>query len=309
MQRFISRKNRESMVSFIILNYNTGQLVMDCIQSIRQHVKGCDYELIVVDNCSKKEEADFLQQHLDDSVRLVTARWNGGFGMGNMLGANAAKGDYLCFLNSDIVLIEDCVSPLVAYLEAHDDVACITPQQLNKERARIMSFFHPSGIRHELLGDGIMEKLCPASFPDRRKQYDSPQAVFQINGCFFLFPAEKFWAIGGFDPAVFLYTEEYDVGMRVKLHGWKCVYHPNYQFIHLGASSTKKMKGMTQRERYVSKLYTYRKYHGLLLSWIYQLCLLCQLLFKPGKWYILPAVMRGEAVSTSMRHNRYIKEI
>lgn len=292
------------MVSFIILNYNTAPLVMDCIGSIRQHVKGCDYEIVVVDNCSKQEDADWLRKQLDDSVRLVTARWNGGFGMGNMLGANAAKGDYLCFLNSDIVLIEDCVSPLVSYLKEHDDVACITPQQLNKEHARVMSFFHNAGIRHELLGDGIMEKLFPAKYPSRRKHHDTPQHVFQINGCFFLFPTEKFWGIGGFDPSIFLYTEEYDVGMRVRRHGWKCVYHPGYQFIHLGASSTKSVRGMAQRERFVSKLYTYRKYHNLTLSLIYQFILLCQLLFKPKKWYILPVTLRGEAISISMRNQR-----
>lgn len=292
------------MVSFIILNYNTADLTLDCIRSIREHIKLKDYEIIVSNNASRPDDVVQLRRNLDNSVKIVESKWNGGFGMGNMLGANVAKGDYLCFLNSDIVLTEDCVSPLVDYLKEHDDVACVSPQQLNKERARIRTFFHKAGIRHELIGDGIMEKVFPSHYPARRKIHTEPQHVFQINGCFFLFPTEKFWAIGGFDPAIFLYVEEYDIGMRVKLHGWKCVYHPGYSFIHLGSSSTKKSHRMVQRERFVSKLYTYRKYHGLLLSTIYQMIILGQLLLKPHKWYILPVVVRGEAISISMRHKK-----
>jgi hypothetical protein len=65
---------------------------------------------------------------------LVQSIYNGGFGAGNMLGANLSRGHYLCL-----------------YLEESPNVGCITPQQCNKKGEPVESFSHSNGIRHELL--------------------------------------------------------------------------------------------------------------------------------------------------------------
>ena len=74
------------------------------------------------DDCQQLEHS-LLAQHF----RLVKSRKNTGFGAGNMLGANVAACRYLCFLNNDVVLLDDCVTPLCDYLDGHPDVGCITP--------------------------------------------------------------------------------------------------------------------------------------------------------------------------------------
>ena len=83
------------MVSFIILNYNTAQITRECVDSIEKFYGDKPHEVIVVDNNSRKEEHDLLQTLLDGKdYRLVDSRINTGFGLGNMLGAFQAKGDY-----------------------------------------------------------------------------------------------------------------------------------------------------------------------------------------------------------------------
>ena len=269
------------------------------------------YEMIVVDNGSRPDEyarLDGLSSVKDPEksrLHIVRKEVNTGFGTGNMIGASVAQGDYLCFLNSDVFLVEDCVTPLCQYLESHTDVGCITPVQQKTSGRRSRSFRHDTGIWHELVGDSIRERLFPKKFPPRDsilKESTEPVSVMQINGSFMLFPTEKFWAIGGFDTSIFLYYEEYDLAQRLQMHGWKRVVHPQYTFLHVHDASTSAMRKLALRENYVSKIYTYKKYHGLLTSFIYQAILTLQLVFKPKKWYILPTVTSRHVLAHSMRH-------
>ena len=263
-----------------------------------------NYEIIVVDNGSRPEEFALLDGQESESCHIVRMDVNTGFGTGNMIGASHAQGDYLCFLNSDVFLVEDCVTPLCRYLDSHPDAGCITPVQQKADGRRSRSFRHDTGIWHELVGDSIRERLFPKKYPPRDsilKKSTEPVSVMQINGSFMLFPAKKFWAIGGFDTSIFLYYEEYDLAKRLQMKGWKRMVHPQYTFLHVHDASTSAIRKQALRENYVSKIYTYKKYHGGFTSLIFQTILTIQLIFKPQKWYILPVVMSRHVLSHSMR--------
>ena len=293
------------MVSFIILNYNSSRLAGKCVDSIKAFLPLGSYEIIVVDNGSRVEEYTLLDKLADDTCQIVRKEQNTGFGTGNMVGASVARCDYLCFLNSDVVLVEDCVTPLCRYMTEHLDVGCITPVQQKVDGRRSRSFRHDSGIWHELVGDGIREKLFPRRFPPRDsilKESTEPVSVMQINGSFMLFPADKFWAIGGFDTSIFLYYEEYDLAKRLQLKGWKRVVHPQYTFLHVHDASTSAMRRQALKENFVSKIYTYRKYHGLVATFLFRSIIALQLMVKPRKWYVLPAVLGGNPLRHSMRY-------
>lgn len=292
------------MVSFVILNFNSSLLTKKCIASIQEFMTDDNYEIIVVDNGSRPEEFALLDGQESESCHIVRMDVNTGFGTGNMIGASHAQGDYLCFLNSDVFLVEDCVTPLCRYLDSHPDVGCITPVQQKADGRRSRSFRHDTGIWHELVGDSIRERLFPKKYPPRDsilKKSTEPVSVMQINGSFMLFPAKKFWAIGGFDTSIFLYYEEYDLAKRLQMKGWKRMVHPQYTFLHVHDASTSAIRKQALRENYVSKIYTYKKYHGGFTSLIFQTILTIQLLFKPQKWYILPVVMSRHVLSHSMR--------
>ena len=292
------------MVSFVILNFNSSLLTKKCIASIQEFMTDDNYEIIVVDNGSRPEEFALLDGQESESCHIVRMDVNTGFGTGNMMGASHAQGDYLCFLNSDVFLVEDCVTPLCRYLDSHPDVGCITPVQQKADGRRSRSFRHDTGIWHELVGDSIRERLFPKKYPPRDsilKKSTEPVSVMQINGSFMLFPAKKFWAIGGFDTSIFLYYEEYDLAKRLQMKGWKRMVHPQYTFLHVHDASTSAIRKQALRENYVSKIYTYKKYHGGFTSLIFQTMLTIQLLFKPQKWYILPVVVSRHVLSHSMR--------
>lgn len=293
------------MVSFVILNFNSSLQARKCIASIQEFMTDDNYEMIVVDNGSRPEEFALLDGLESENCHIVRMDVNTGFGTGNMIGASRAQGDYLCFLNSDVFLVEDCVTPLCHYLNSHPDVGCITPVQQKADGRRSRSFRHDTGIWHELVGDSVRERLFPKKYPPRDsilKKSTEPVSVMQINGSFMLFPAKKFWAIGGFDTSIFLYYEEYDLAKRLQMKGWKRMVHPQYTFLHVHDASTSAIRKLALRENYVSKIYTYKKYHGGFTSLIFQTILTIQLIFKPQKWYILPVVVSRHVLSHSMRY-------
>ena len=66
-------------------------------------------------------------------------------------------------------------------------------------------------------------------------------------------------------------------------------------------TTTRKRKNLTRRERYISRMYVYRKHHGWVKSFLYRMLLISFAIFKPKRWYILPVLFRGELISKSMR--------
>ena len=295
------------MVSFIILNYNSSELTLKCVKSIEKYVPSGSYEVIVVNNGGSEEQRRMVSEaFVGTPHRIVECRWNGGFGLGNMFGANVARGEYLCFLNSDILLIEDCITPLCAYLEQHPDVGCITPQQFNAKGERVSSFNHAPGLRHDLIGDSLAERWFPKRYPSRKRDYTGhePFAVTQINGCFMLFSATAFWKIGGFDTNIFLYFEEYDLAVRLRRQGFQSVLHPEYKFQHIHGATIRQKKSMALRELFISKMYVFRKHHPWWLFALEHFVNFVTLCAKPHKWYIVPALFHSEAMSQSMRHQK-----
>ncbi len=91
--------------------------------------------------------------------------------------------------------------------------------------------------------------------------------------------------------------------MRLERRGWKRVIHPAHSFVHAHGATTSKMPNKDIiRELYISKIYTYGKYHSLLQSLAFRTVVGASLLFKPRKWYLLKVVARGESLSHSMKH-------
>ena len=296
------------MASFIILNYNTPDLTAQCIQSIETFCGKGSYEIIIVDNNSEQANYEHLLQLNQGRYQIIRSKINTGFGLGNMLGAEQATGDYLCFLNSDVLLVEDCITPLVEYLSATKDVGVITPQQY-RPHATAYSFRHKFGIRRDLFGDDIFEYLFPKKFPKRSDlSRTEPFVVSEINGSFMLFPTAVFWEIGGFDTNIFLFHEEYDIARRLEALGYKNVVYPTVRFLHAhGASSTEAKKDI-RKERFISKIYCYSKYHHPLMTFFFRLENLIAKLFSPRNWYLLPVFLTGNTLALSMRPSVRVKK-
>ena len=106
-------------VSIIILTYNNLEYTQMCLRSIFEKTNSPDYEIIVVDNASTDETPVFLEKLANEhpNVRLILNKVNEGFPRGNNIGAMGALGEYLVFLNNDVVVTKGWLSGLLRHLE------------------------------------------------------------------------------------------------------------------------------------------------------------------------------------------------
>lgn len=96
-------------VSVIIVNYNSGRLLLDCVESIHKSRPPFDVEIVVVDNASKDDSIAVLERESFANVELIKSRNNLGFSAANNLGAAKAGGDVLFFLNPDTKLLSGAI--------------------------------------------------------------------------------------------------------------------------------------------------------------------------------------------------------
>ncbi len=263
-------------IGIIILNYNSSDHTVRCVNSIIQQSKSpLIYKIVVVDNNSQPEEFKKLDQIKgNDSVLIFRSRINAGFGAGNMLGINFCSARYYFFLNNDTLLKNDNLKILFDFMEKHPEAGISSGQMYDAEGNPGINFNYIPDLKLKLLGAGFLRLLYPSRYPRKGRLYYDPVLVPVINGSSLFVRATAFEKIGGFDPVFFLYCEEEDLAIRLKKAGLLCYLIPEAKYIHFqgqSSASSSKINYPYLKEFYISQHYLYRKHYGVLASWIWRL--------------------------------------
>lgn len=247
------------MLSILIVNFNTGRWLRDCLASLFAVLPPGTFEVLVLDNASADDsvpQADALGL----PVRWTRLDRNVGFGPGNNQLAGQAAGQFLCLLNPDTTLTADCLTPLVDFLGAHPDVAIVGPHHLGADGHWQLTFGAPVTLRSEFL-----YALNPAAFWARYPTASpaEPRDVAWLAGSCLVFRASLLPALGGlFDPRFFLNDEDVDFCRRAREHGLRVVYVPVRGLVHYGGAS-RPFLGDEKRHTYRSRQTYFEKYYPL----------------------------------------------
>lgn len=208
-------------VSAIIVNWNGKNDTADCIQSLLDQDHP-DVEIIVSDNGSTDGSIKFLQERFSTSIRLLENGQNLGFGTAVNRGLKAAVGDYLIFLNNDLVLAPNSLSELTALLESDDSIGAVIPKILYYEKRDILNSF------------GVLIHYTGIACPTKIDQVDDPDLEITETACggIFMLPRKIYETVGGFDEDLFLYHEDHDLSWRIRLQGWKLMVTPKAVLYH-----------------------------------------------------------------------------
>lgn len=226
-------------VSVIIVNYNTRQLLCDCLESIRGKTEGVDYEVIVVDNDSRDDSREVVTSRFP-WVKWIQSDENLGFGRANNLGMEYAQGKYFFFLNSDTLLVNNALLEFYRYSEANPGFGALGCILYGKD----MKPCHSYG-RFPTQGQVLKETLAKylRFLKDKSKFHpektNSPICVDYITGADLWVPRSVFEKVGGFDPKYFMYFEESDWQCRMKKSGFDRIIIPGPEIIHLEGGSDK----------------------------------------------------------------------
>jgi GT2 family glycosyltransferase len=233
-------------VSIIIVNWNTRDILRDCLNSVYGNAKGLEIEVIVVDNASGDGSAEMVRPEFPE-VRLIANSDNKGFAAANNQGIKAARGRYVLPLNSDTIVLDDAIARVVCIADDNPEAAVIGCRVLNSDRTMQPTCFMFPSILNMVLSSTYLYKLFPKSkfFGRERMTWwdrNDPRQVDVVTGCFMLVRTDAIKQVGMMDERFFMYGEETDWCYRFKRAGWKVLFTPTAEIVHLGGASSKQIK-------------------------------------------------------------------
>lgn len=216
--------------SIVIPTWNGAVLLNDALASLRRQTHR-DFDVIVVDNGSTDGTAALLAaQH--PGVRLIELGRNRGFAAAVNEGIRAARGEFVVLMNNDVEASPGWISALIDAMDKHPGVgACAS---------RMLSYADPSRI--DSAGDqlGLFANSIGHDEPDG-PAFDHPGFVLSACAGAAAYRRTILEETGGFDERFFAYLEDVDLGVRLQLAGWDCLYVPDAIVHHHGSATARRM--------------------------------------------------------------------
>ncbi|MBP1637283.1 MAG: glycosyltransferase family 2 protein [Bacteroidetes bacterium] len=243
-------------VSIIIVNYNTKDLLHNCVESVYRETKEINYEIIVVDNASVDGSQEMVET-LFPKVKLIKSEENLGFGKANNVAAKKATGKYLFLLNSDTELKNNAVRLFYDFMEhyTHKNVGAVGGILLNDKNIAIHSFGKFPQLYRDL---NNQIKFLIVNLIGREKYYNSMVKrridktrkittidrdhfeVDYITGADLFLLKEVFTKFNGFDERFFMYYEETDLQLQMSRNSYKMYILSSPKIYHLEQGSFQK---------------------------------------------------------------------
>jgi GT2 family glycosyltransferase len=249
-------------VSVIIASHNTRTHLQRCLSAL-----GDSYEVIVVDTAST-DGSQRLVRHRFPQVRLVELDANMGYGGALNEGMAHSSGRYLLLMNADACPIAEAVGRLAEFAEGEPRAGVVGPRLLNPDGTLQRSVRGFPTLWRLATEYFFLRWLAPRSRAlnafygscfDHRSRRD---AEF-LMGAALLVRRQVVSDIGGFDTSFFMFNEEVDFCYRAKSAGWKVVFWPGAEFLHVGGASTAQVWPRMYREQLRSHLRFLAKHQGL----------------------------------------------
>ena len=255
-------------ISIVIVTWNGKKYALECLDSLRTLNSTLRIEVIVVDNASTDGTPEAIRESYPE-VRLIQNEANLGFAKANNVGLAAANGEFLCLVNSDVVVPPGCFEKMVDYMRAHTDVGLLGPKMLSptggvgqsvNRLPTVWNYFcfalglHVLVPNSRLFGGYIM-----ASYP-----YDKTEDVEVLTGWFWMVPRAALEQVGGLDERFFMYGEDLDWSHRFLKARWRVVFFAEAEALHYGAASSGQAPTRFYVEMIRANLQYFRKHYGWL---------------------------------------------
>lgn len=231
-------------LSIIIVNYNTEKELFHCLSSITRSRINVDYEIIIVDNASKKESLEKIKNTFNPHI-IHNAK-NIGFARAVNRGICHSRGKYILLLNPDTIVEQNTIQNLLNYIKEKKKAGCVAPAAIypnGKLQPSARSF--PTYTRVFFGRQSLFTRLFPNN-PITRSylllNIDSTkiQEVDWVTGACLLTRRDILDKVGLLDERFFLYVEDADFCYRLKEYGYKVYYIPNARVIHKFGGATDK---------------------------------------------------------------------
>ena len=261
----IENRHKQS-ISVIIVNYNAGPLLTQCVQATLQQTE----QVIVIDNASSDSSLLELEARFpaNSHLQIVRLDSNAGFAAGCNIGLGTSTQPYILFLNPDCILQGNSLQRMAQVLESDSHIGMVGGFLINPDgseqgggRRAIptpwRAFVRAFGLYH-------LAKYWPQLFfdfhLDKQPLSQSPIEVEAISGALMLVRREAIDDVGSWDESYFLHCEDLDWCMRFKQKNWKIVFVPDAPVTHFQGTCSRARPFFVARHKHKGMLRFYRKF-------------------------------------------------
>jgi len=236
-----------NLINIIIVNWNAGHQLHDCIISISQYHHNIVEQVIIVDNASTDNSLSLVESlaNLPFDLKIIRNNKNQGFGAACNQGAEIATTKYLLFLNPDTLLHENSLLKPYQFMENPDNhkVGIVGIQLIdeNREIARSCANF-PNTMQFLFKNLYLNRLFKKTNHAMTYWDHAENKKVDQVIGAFFFTTNNLFTQLGGFDERFFVYFEEVDFSLRAKNRGFHSYYLADAQAFHAGGGTSRNVK-------------------------------------------------------------------
>jgi GT2 family glycosyltransferase len=276
------------MISILIVNWNTRELLRACLLSLQRHLQD-EYEIILVDNASHDDSAPMVREEFPD-VQLIALEHNTGYAAGNNLAYQQARGEWIWLLNPDTEIDESSLPELLHFLKEHPRcgaaASCLIDANDGSIQHSCRTFPTPVALWCEAFG-------LAARYPRSRRfgfyrmgwwNYNETRQVDQPMASSLLLRREAIESSGGlFDERFPIYFNDVDLCWRLRGNDREIWYIPASKVLHHGGASTSQQKPAMIAESHRSlELFYKKQYRKQLNPIVYFLTIA---LIRFGGWW------------------------
>jgi GT2 family glycosyltransferase len=251
----------KATVTVVIVNYNGGGLVCDCLRALRLQTFG-DFITVVIDNASTDESAEQIELEFPE-VHLLRMQSNLGFAGGvNFALMNVQMGKWVALLNPDAFPQPTWIANLVDGAHQHPEFSAFGSRMYSDANLSILDgvgdAYHVSGLPWR---EGHGQNNTPA--------HENAYEIFSPCAAAALYETAALHSIGLFDEDFFCYVEDVDIGFRLRLAGYRCLYLPDATVVHLGSAVVGKHSDFQIYHGHRNLVWSYIKNMPSVLFWIF----------------------------------------
>jgi len=257
-------------LSIVIVNWNTRDLLRDCLAALRAADLPQSMETIVVDNGSTDGSIAMVAADFP-AVELIANDCNVGYSRGNNQALYRARGGYVLLLNSDTRVSRQAIRTLMRFMDAHPDAGACAPRLVAANNIAQPFAYGGEPTLAYLFRRGVFRCVLRQGLHDWDRS--GAQEVDWASGACLLVRREVVESVGPLDESLFMYFEDVDWCLRMRKLGWRVFVQPEAVVTHLGGGSLRQ-NPEARRCYYQSLRVFYAKHYGRL----------AQALMKAGLW-------------------------
>ncbi len=283
-------------VSIIVVNWNAQDLLRKCLQCVQTTVQQVTYEIIVVDNASTDGSQAMVRNEFPAVIQIENSD-NAGFTRANNQGIAISQGRYILLLNSDAFVENHTIDAMVEFMDNHPEAGMSGCKLLNEDGSLQPSCYTFPSLTTEFYTALQLDKLLAqhrefGKYKMSWWDFNDVRDVDAVMGAFMLVRREVIEQTGGMDESYFMYSEEVDWCYRIKQQGWKILYNPEAQAVHLWGGSSQQVRVEMFLQLYRSRVAFFRKNYGGASAFLLKMILGfgCLLRIGPGMVYYLRVV-------------------